>query len=129
MTYVFLLLARTASTSGLWLMLFVPKAYEFFSTRRPSRFVGKDLYTHLDDVYQNAARYCVLFVSRDYARKVWTNHERESAQARQRFVNTPSTSFLPVLTRSKGTGGKSGGCALKAVRLTSGDLLLVLDKN
>ncbi|MEW6058402.1 MAG: TIR domain-containing protein [Bdellovibrionota bacterium] len=43
---------------------------------------GKDLYTHLDDVYQNAARYCVLFVSKQYAKRVWTNHERESAQAR-----------------------------------------------
>ena len=43
---------------------------------------GKDLYTHLDDVYQNAARYCVLFVSKHYARRVWTDHERQSAQAR-----------------------------------------------
>lgn len=43
---------------------------------------GKDLYTHLDDIYQNAAKYCVLFISKRYAKKVWTNHERESAQAR-----------------------------------------------
>lgn len=43
---------------------------------------GKDLYEHLDWVYQKAARYCVLFVSEDYARKVWTTHERRSAQAR-----------------------------------------------
>ena len=43
---------------------------------------GKDLYEHLDWVYQRAARYCVLFASADYARKVWTTHERRSAQAR-----------------------------------------------
>jgi TIR domain len=43
---------------------------------------GKDLYEHLDHVYQRAARYCVLFVSEHYASKVWTNHERKSAQAR-----------------------------------------------
>jgi hypothetical protein len=43
---------------------------------------GKDLYTHLDDVYQNSARYCVMFVSAYYAAKLWTNHERQSAQAR-----------------------------------------------
>lgn len=43
---------------------------------------GKDLYEHLDWVYQRAARYCVMFVSEDYARKVWTTHERRSAQAR-----------------------------------------------
>jgi hypothetical protein len=43
---------------------------------------GKDLYEHLDYVYQRAARYCVVFASADYARKLWTTHERRSAQAR-----------------------------------------------
>jgi hypothetical protein len=43
---------------------------------------GKDLYVHLADVYQNRARYCVLFASRHYAKKVWTSHERQNAQAR-----------------------------------------------
>jgi hypothetical protein len=43
---------------------------------------GKDLYAHLDDVYRRAARYCVLFISQAYASKLWTNHERRSAQAR-----------------------------------------------
>lgn len=43
---------------------------------------GKDLYVHLRDIYQRQARFTVLFASCHYARKVWTNHERESAQAR-----------------------------------------------
>jgi hypothetical protein len=43
---------------------------------------GKDLYSHLADIYEHAARYCVLFISKHYALKVWTNHERRSAQAR-----------------------------------------------
>ncbi|GHE92416.1 toll/interleukin-1 receptor domain-containing protein [Streptomyces griseoluteus] len=43
---------------------------------------GKDLYTHLDKVYRQESRYCVLFVSEHYAERVWTNHERRSAQAR-----------------------------------------------
>jgi hypothetical protein len=43
---------------------------------------GKDLYVHLDHVYREAARYCVLFASKHYEKKVWTNHERASAQAR-----------------------------------------------
>ncbi len=43
---------------------------------------GKDLYTHLDDVYQRKAHFCVMFISQHYKRKLWTNHERESAQAR-----------------------------------------------
>jgi TIR domain-containing protein len=54
----------------------------FFDEYAQADMWGKDLYTHLDDLYQNAARFCVLFASKHYARKVWTNHERESAQAR-----------------------------------------------
>jgi hypothetical protein len=33
-------------------------------------------------VYGKAARYCVLFASDAYARKIWTSHERKSAQER-----------------------------------------------
>ncbi|MDA3876851.1 MAG: TIR domain-containing protein [Halothiobacillus sp.] len=43
---------------------------------------GKDLYTHLNEVYSKNAKFCVLFISRHYREKVWTNHERKSAQAR-----------------------------------------------
>ena len=43
---------------------------------------GKNLYTHLDDIYQNTSLYCIMFLSTNYRDKVWTNHERESAQAR-----------------------------------------------
>jgi hypothetical protein len=43
---------------------------------------GKDLYTHLSDVYQNKALFTVMFVSEGYRTKLWTNHERKSAQAR-----------------------------------------------
>lgn len=43
---------------------------------------GKDLYEHLHNVYSKASRYCVLFASEAYARKMWTSHERKSAQER-----------------------------------------------
>lgn len=43
---------------------------------------GKDLYVHLDEIYRNESRYCVIFVSAHYKKKLWTNHERKSAQAR-----------------------------------------------
>jgi hypothetical protein len=61
-------------------------AYEalgvFYDQYEQATLLGKDLYEHLDEVYQRSARYCVLFVSEHYARKVWTTHERKSAQAR-----------------------------------------------
>ena len=43
---------------------------------------GKNLYDHLSTVYKDKARYCVMFLSKNYAQKLWTNHERQSAQAR-----------------------------------------------
>jgi len=43
---------------------------------------GADLYDRLDEIYRKKAFCCVIFISRHYAEKVWTNHERRSAQAR-----------------------------------------------
>lgn len=43
---------------------------------------GKDLYVHLSEVYHKRARFTVMFISKAYASKLWTNHERKSAQAR-----------------------------------------------
>jgi hypothetical protein len=54
----------------------------FYDRYEKSTLWGKNLYTHLSDLYQNQARYCVIFVSRYYATKVWTTREREAAQAR-----------------------------------------------
>lgn len=54
----------------------------FYDTYEKSTLWGKNLYTYLSDIYQNKARYCVMFLSQYYAEKLWTNHEREAAQAR-----------------------------------------------
>jgi hypothetical protein len=55
---------------------------------------GKDLYSHLHDIYQNQARYCVMFISKHYVEKAWTALERRSAQARAFESNTEY--LLPV---------------------------------
>lgn len=54
----------------------------FYDEYERAELWGKDLYTHLDDIYQNAAKYCILFASKNYAEKLWTSHERQSAQTR-----------------------------------------------
>lgn len=53
----------------------------FYDLFEQANLWGKDLYTHLDDIYRNKARFCVMFISENYKRKIWTNHERKSAQA------------------------------------------------
>ena len=54
----------------------------FYDKYERSQLWGKNLYTHLSSVYKDKARYCVPFLSEHYARKLWANHELESAQAR-----------------------------------------------
>jgi hypothetical protein len=55
---------------------------------------GLDLYTFLDDVYRIKSRYAVVFASEHYLRKMWTSHERQSAQARA--LQQKESYLLPV---------------------------------
>jgi hypothetical protein len=43
---------------------------------------GKNLYDYLTNLYQQKARYCIMFLSKNYASQLWTNLERQAAQAR-----------------------------------------------
>ena len=54
----------------------------FYDEYELAKLWGKDLYVYLSSVYKDQADYCVMFLSEHYAQKMWTNHERESAQAR-----------------------------------------------
>ena len=54
----------------------------FYDNFEKSVLWGKDLYQHLQTVYRDKARYCIIFVSAAYAAKVWTRHELKQAQAR-----------------------------------------------
>lgn len=54
----------------------------FYDKFEDIKLWGKDLYTYLSDVYQNQAFFTVMFISEAYKGKLWTNHERKSAQAR-----------------------------------------------
>ena len=70
-------------------------------------------------MYRRRARFCIVFISEHYARKLWTNHERESVQARAfsaseeyllpvRFDETeipgirPTTAYIDLRTTSPG---------------------------
>jgi hypothetical protein len=78
---------------------------------------GKDLYAHLHDVYSTAARYCVLFVSASFSRKVWTNHERAAAQ--ERAIKENREYILPARfddTPVPGLRGIIGHIDLRAVK-------------
>jgi hypothetical protein len=69
---------------------------------------GKNLYDYLTEIYQNKARFTVMFISNAYAEKVWPNHERQAMQARAfqegaeyvlpaRFDDTKIPGVLPTI--------------------------------
>jgi hypothetical protein len=63
---------------------------EYFTTE----MWGEDLYVYLDAVYQTRSKFVAIFVSHAYAAKPWTNHERQSAQARA--LKERSAYILPI---------------------------------
>lgn len=54
----------------------------FYDEFEEATIWGKNLYDYLDEIYSKRATYCLMVISRHYASKAWTNHERKSAQAR-----------------------------------------------
>ena len=54
----------------------------FYDFYEEATLWGKDLVEHFDMVYRKSGRYCVIFISEHYVRKVWTKQERRFALAR-----------------------------------------------
>ncbi|KAB2945272.1 MAG: GNAT family N-acetyltransferase (plasmid) [Candidatus Methanoperedens sp.] len=54
----------------------------FYDKYEEANLWGKDLYQHLQSVYRDKARYCVIFISKYYAQRLWQHHELIQAQAR-----------------------------------------------
>ena len=58
---------------------------------------GKDLTEKLEQIDATEARYCVIFISEEYAKKGWTCHERAAAAQRMLECRTKSIDYiLPV---------------------------------
>ena len=80
----------------------------FYDEYERAELWGKNLYTHLSDVYQNQATYMVAFFSQHYAQRLWTKQELQAAQSRAfaehddyilavRIDDTPIPGFLPTI--------------------------------
>lgn len=54
----------------------------FYDRYEESTLWGKDLAIHFDGIYRKFGRFCVMFISKHYAEKVWTRHESRSAFSR-----------------------------------------------
>ncbi len=66
----------------------------FYDEIYQSQMWGKDLAVYLQEVYYSKARYCIMFVSKEYVTKMYPSHELASALARQ--IEDPGY-ILPVM--------------------------------
>ena len=54
----------------------------FYDNFEKADLWGKNLYDYLSSVYSEKSKFCVMLLSKHYENKLWTTHERKSAQAR-----------------------------------------------
>ena len=80
----------------------------FYDKFEEANLWGKNLYDYLSDIYRNKALYTVMFISENYNKKLWTNHERQAMQSRAfqenqeyvlpaRFDGTEIPGLLPTI--------------------------------
>lgn len=80
----------------------------FYDKFEEANLWGKNLYEYLSDIYKNKALYTIMFISKDYNKKLWANHERQSMQSRAfqenqeyilpaRFDETEIPGLLPTI--------------------------------
>jgi GTPase SAR1 family protein len=54
----------------------------FYDRFEQSQMWGENLIEYFQEVYYSKAKFCIMFISNDYLRKMWPVHERRSATAR-----------------------------------------------
>jgi hypothetical protein len=54
----------------------------FYDNFYPEQLWGKNLPVFFDEIFRKRARFCVIFVSKEYRDRKWTSLEARSAQAR-----------------------------------------------
>jgi hypothetical protein len=80
----------------------------FYDEYEQPHLWGKDLAEHFDLIYSRSGQYCVMFISKDYVKKMWTRHERRAALSRAlkeqreyilpaRFDDTEVPGILPTV--------------------------------
>jgi hypothetical protein len=99
----------------------------FYDEYEQPHLWGKDLAEHFDLIYSRSGQYCVMFISKDYVKKMWTRHERRAALSRAlteqreyilpaRFDDTEVPGILPTvghISLSRTSPTKFGNIILK----------------
>jgi hypothetical protein len=91
----------------------------FYDFAEKESLWGKDLYQHLQGIYRDKARFCVILVSKSYVKKRWTRHELKQAQARAFAEN--GEYILPLIlddTKVPGLNHTTGYIDLRVNRIS-----------
>jgi hypothetical protein len=91
----------------------------FYDFDEQADLLGKDLYVELADIYCNRAKHVVVFVSEDYAKKIWTKHEIRNAFDRQ--IQKQDDYIIPAIfddTKIDGLRSTIGNVDLRKVTMT-----------
>lgn len=99
----------------------------FYDSYEKATLWGKDLYEHLNDVYKNKAKFCLMVISHNYREKQWTNHERKAAQARAFSQNKEY--ILPLKLDDTEIPGLNETIGYVDYRSSSSDEVVLLLKN
>lgn len=79
----------------------------FYDDYYQEQLWGKNLIEYFDEVYRKQSCYCVIFVSSEYRDRMWTTHERQSAQARA-LQERGSDYILPIMIEDVELPGMPG---------------------
>lgn len=67
----------------------------FYDEFETENLWGKDLAVYLHEIYSKKGKHCVIFISKHYTNKIWTNHEFRAAL--QKLVHSMGTDYiLPI---------------------------------
>lgn len=69
----------------------------FYDDDYQSELCGKDLYSHLREIYMNHTKYAVCFLSKYYKQKVWTNLEFSAVKERLMATFFASDFLIPII--------------------------------
>ncbi|MDO5556513.1 MAG: TIR domain-containing protein [Clostridia bacterium] len=69
----------------------------FYDDDYQSELCGKDLYSHLRNIYKNHSKYVVCFLSKNYKQKIWTNLEFSAVKERLMATFFASDFLIPII--------------------------------
>jgi len=88
---------------------------------------GKNLPIELQDIYEKRSMYCIIFISKEYVKKIWTRHEFRSALIRE--LRDEKEYILPVrFNDTKLPGLDLGKVYLRAQEHTPEDIVEIFLK-